>query len=69
MIYQRGNEIGDNERARACNLCDPYWLYVVFECTRPRWLRVRDPFGWLLARSRESVAYTISAEAIMEAAE
>ena len=35
MIYQRGNEIGGNEWARACNLRDAYWLYVVFDCAPP----------------------------------
>ena len=64
-------EMSDNEWARACNLRDAYWLYVVFDCAtpRPRLLRVRDPFGRLLARSRESVAYAISPGAVMEAAE
>ena len=64
-------EMSDNEWARACNLRDAYWLYVVFDCAtpRPRLLRVRDPFGRLLARGRESVAYAITPGAIMEAAE
>ena len=64
-------EMSDNEWARACNLRDAYWLYVVFDCAtpRPRLLRVRDPFGRLLARSRESVAFTITPSAVIEAAE
>ena len=64
-------EMSDNEWAKACNLREGYWLYVVFDCAtpRPRLLRVRDPFGRLLARSRDSVAYAITPGAIMEAAE
>jgi hypothetical protein len=64
-------EMSSNEWARACNLRDAYWLYVVFECAtpRPRLLRVRDPFGRLLARSRASVAHSIPPGAVMEAAE
>ena len=65
-------EMSDNEWARACNLRDAYWLCVVFDCAtpRPRLLRVCDPFGRLLARSRESVVdYAIPPGAVMEAAE
>ena len=64
-------EMSDNEWAKACNLRDAYWLYVVFDCAtpRPRLLRVRDPFGRLITRSRASVAYAITPGAIMEAAE
>ena len=64
-------EISDNEWAKACNLRDAYWLYVVFDCatSRPRLLRVRDPFRRLLARSRQSVAYAITPGAILDAAE
>ena len=63
--------ISDNEWARACNLRDDYWLYVVYDCAtpRPRPVRVRDPFGKLLVRSRELSAFTISPGAIIEAAE
>ena len=67
-----GNVIlSDNEWAKACNLREGYWLYVVFDCAtpRPRLVRVRDPFGKLLAKSRESVAYTISQSELIEAAE
>ncbi len=35
----------------------------------PRLLRVRDPFAKLLARSRESAVYTITAKSLIEAAE
>ena len=64
-------EMSDNEWARACNLRDAYWLYVVFDCAtpRPRLLRVRDPFGRLLARDRESVVFTITPRDVVAAAE
>ena len=64
-----GIELSENEWAKACNLRDGYWLYVVYDCAtpRPRLLRVRDPFGKLLARSRASV--TIAPSAVIEAAE
>ena len=63
--------MSDNEWAKACNLRDGYWLYVAFDCAtpRPRLVRVRDPFGKLLARGRESVAYVISPSELIEAAE
>jgi hypothetical protein len=50
-------ELKDNEWARACNLRDKYWLYVVYDCAgpRPRLFRVQDPFGSLLARGRGGV--------------
>ena len=64
-------ELSDNEWAKACNLRHAYWLYVVFDCAtpRPRLLRVRDPFGKLLVRNRDSVSYILSAGAIRDAAE
>ena len=64
-------EVSDNEWAKACNLRDKYWLYVVFDCAtpNPRLLRIRDPFGKLLAKTRESTAYTIGATEIVDAAE
>ena len=63
--------ITENEWARACNLRDDYWLYVVFDCAtpRPRLMRVQDPFGKLLVRHRELSAFTITRGAVMEAAE
>lgn len=50
-------ELSENEWARACNLRDRYWLYVVYDCAsaHPRLLRIRDPFGKLLARARGGV--------------
>ena len=66
-----GIELSENEWAKACNLRDEYWLYVVYDCAtpRPRLVRVCDPFAKLLVRSRESVAYTITPSAAIEAAE
>ena len=66
-----GIELQDNEWANACNLRDKYWLYVVFDCatTHPRLVRVRDPFGKLLAKTRESTAYTITESQILDAGE
>ena len=60
-----------NEWKQACHLGERYWLYVVFDCAtpHPRLLRVRDPFAKLLARSRESAAYAITARSLIEAAE
>ncbi len=64
-------EITDNEWAAACNLRGDYWLYVVFDCatSHPRLVRVRDPFGKLLANSRASNSYAVNAEALYGAAE
>ena len=69
--HSGGIELKENEWANACNLRDGYWLYVVFDCAtpRPRLVRVRDPFGKLLAKSRNSTAYTISPRSILEVAE
>ena len=66
-----GIELKDNEWATACNLRGKYWLYVVFDCAtaHPRLVRVRDPFGKLLAKTRESTAYTITESQILDAAE
>ena len=66
-----GVELQDNEWANACNLRGKYWLYVVFDCAtpHPRLVRVRDPFGKLLAKTRESTAYTMTELEILEAAE
>ena len=60
-----------NEWKQACHLGERYWLYVVFDCATPapRLVRVRDPFGKLLANRYSSAAYTISAGSLLEAAE
>ncbi len=46
-------EMKENEYAKAVTLREQYWLYVVYDCaSMPRTpLRVRDPFGQLLART------------------
>jgi len=61
-------EVSGNEWARAANLRDGYWLYAVYDCATPapRLIRVRDPFGTLLARSKGSVL--ISTKQVVEAA-
>ena len=60
-----------NEWKHACHLGERYWLYVVFDCATPapRLVRVRDPFGKLLANRQSSAAYTISAGSLLDAAE
>jgi hypothetical protein len=61
-------EVSANEWAKACNLRESYWLFVVYECAapNPRLLRVQDPFGNLLAKAAGGVL--IDARAIQEAA-
>ena len=62
-------QISENEWAKACNLRERYWLYVAFDCAspRPRLLKVCDPFGKLLARTKGGVM--IAASEIVSAAE
>jgi SNF2 family DNA or RNA helicase len=62
-------EISANEWAKACNLRGDYWLYVVYDCAtpNPQLVRIQDPFGALLAKTKGSVV--ISASQIMSAAE
>ena len=64
-------EVSDNEWAKACNLRNEYWLYVVYGCAtaRPRLLRVQDPFAKLLIGSRKLLAHTVTPSAVLEAAE
>jgi len=61
-------EVSANEWAKACNMRQDYWFYVVYDCAtpHPRLVRVQDPFGSLLAKSKESVL--ISAKEIGQAA-
>ena len=63
-------ELSENEWAKACNLRDGYWLYAVYDCAtpRPRLVRVRDPFGKLLVRSRELSACSMPAAEVYAAA-
>ncbi|MGA2546704.1 MAG: helicase-related protein [Rectinemataceae bacterium] len=62
-------EISANEWAKACNLRNDYWLYVVFDCasSHPRQVRVQDPFGKLLAKAKGSMI--IGAASVLEAGE
>jgi Domain of unknown function (DUF3883) len=50
-------EITENEWVKACNLCERYWLYVVYECAtaQPRLLRIQDPVGKLIVRAKGGV--------------
>jgi hypothetical protein len=59
-------EVSANEWAKACNMRDGYWLYVVYDCAtpNPRLVRVQDPFGNLLAKAKGSVL--VSAKEIMQ---
>lgn len=45
-------QVTDNEWARACNLRQDYWLYVVYHCatSTPQIVRVQDPFDKLLVK-------------------
>ena len=64
-------ELTENEWAKACNLRAGYWLYAVYDCAtpRPRLVRVRDPFGKLLVRGRDSSTYSIPASSVHAAAD
>lgn len=61
-------EVSANEWAKACNMGQGYWFYVVYDCAtpNPRLVRVQDPFGRLLAKSKGNVL--ISAKEIGQAA-
>ena len=50
-------EVSANEWARAAILRGEYWLYAVYDCATPtpRLVRVRDPFGNLLAKQKGSL--------------
>ena len=62
-------ELTENEWARAANLRQDYWLYVVYDCAtaNPRPLRVQDPFGKLLVRAKGGVI--IGEASVFEVAE
>ncbi|MDG2571247.1 DUF3883 domain-containing protein, partial [Vibrio parahaemolyticus] len=51
----------DNEWAKAANLLDRYWLYVVLDCASPtpRLLRVQDPFRRLTGMAKGGVTLKI----------
>lgn len=62
-------EVTANEWAKACNMRDGYWLYAVYDCAtpNPRFVRVQDPFGRLLAKAKGSIL--LSASQIFECGE
>ena len=47
-------DISENEWAKACNLREKYWLYVVFDCagSHPHLVRIQDPWSKLLTKVR-----------------
>lgn len=49
----------DNEWAKAANLRERYWLYVVLNCATPSptLLRVRDPFTRLLGTTKGGISF------------
>ncbi len=61
-------ELTENEWAKACNLRDRYWLYVVLDCgtSAPQLHRVQDPFARLLAHPK--TGFVIEAELIIQVA-
>lgn len=50
-------ELTENEWAKACNLRNNYWLYVVYDCATPtpQLFRIQDPFGKLLFHAKGGV--------------
>jgi SNF2 family DNA or RNA helicase len=62
-------ELTENEWAKAANLRQDYWLYVVYDCATayPRLLRVQDPFAKLLVRAKGGII--IGEASVFEAAE
>lgn len=62
-------EVSNNEWAKACNLGDRYWLYVVYGCATPapQMERVRDPFLNLITKAKGSTL--IDPKAVREAAQ
>ncbi|MBE7503142.1 MAG: DUF3883 domain-containing protein [Verrucomicrobiales bacterium] len=62
-------EVSENEWAKACNLRERYWLYVVFNCAgaHPELHRIQDPFGKLIARAKGGVV--LDAASILQTAE
>jgi len=61
-------ELTENEWSKAATLGPRYWLYVVFDCaSRPRLVRVRDPFRKLITTPQGAVR--VGARAVLDAAE
>ena len=61
-------ELSENEWAKACNLRELYWLYVVYSCGSPNPVihRIQNPFGRLVASPGGGVI--IGEKAILDAA-
>lgn len=55
-------ELTENEWAKACNLGERYWLYVVFDCgsPQPRLFRVQHPFRKLIAKAKGGMVFGYS---------
>ncbi len=64
-------QIEPNEWKQGFQLEEGYWLYVVLDCAtpNPRLHRVQDPCARLLASQRSSEAFSVSAKALIAAAE
>jgi len=62
-------EVSENEWAKACNLRERYWLYVIYNCASsyPKLLRIQDPFLKLIIRAKGGVV--IDKESIQQVAE
>jgi superfamily II DNA or RNA helicase/transcriptional regulator with XRE-family HTH domain len=62
-------ELSENEWAKAANLREKYWLYVVYDCAalHPRLLRIQDPFLKLIVKARGGVI--VDEQAVFQAAE
>jgi SNF2 family DNA or RNA helicase/DNA-binding XRE family transcriptional regulator len=54
---ERNIEVKGRAWAKACNLRDRYWLYVVYNCASsyPRLVRIQDPFGKLIVKAKGGV--------------
>jgi superfamily II DNA/RNA helicase/transcriptional regulator with XRE-family HTH domain len=50
-----------NEWAKAANLGERYWLYVVLDCATPKpsLMRVQDPFMRLLGAAKKGMTFTV----------
>jgi hypothetical protein len=62
-------QLSENEWAKAANLRERYWLYVVYDCAalNPRLLRIQDPFLKLIVQARGGVI--VDEQAVFQAAE
>jgi hypothetical protein len=50
-------QVSENEWAKACNLREKYWLYVVYDCAspHPRLIEIQDPFAKLLVKAKGGI--------------